>query len=332
MKALVVQSDLSVKIQEKDKPKPKEGEALIKLTAASINRREQWIREGKYPGIKPGVTLGSDGVGSVVEVGGEKESPWLGKKVIINPNIDWGDDDEVQQTSYHVLGMPLDGALAEYIVTKLDRLIEKPAHLSDAEAGALPLSALTAYRACFTKGKVQKGAKVLISGFGGGVAQMAALFSITVGADTYVTSHSDKNIEMAKSKGAIGGFNYSTSDWWKNVKRRHGSFDVIIDSAGGNQFGQLVKLLNPKGRLVFYGATNGLPATIDLYTMFWRQLSIVGSTMGNDKEFARMVEFVQSFHIIPIIGSVRPFEQVLVALDEMKSGSLVGKSVLTFGD
>ena len=159
---------------------------------------------------------------------------------------------------------------------------------------------------------------------------MATLFSITVGADTYITSHSDANIEMAKKKGAMGGFNYTTPDWYKNVKRRHGGFDVIIDSAGGNQFGQLIKLLNPKGRLVFYGATNGLPATIDLYTMFWRQLSIVGSTMGNDKEFARMVEFVQSFHIIPIIGSVRPFEEVIEALDEMKTGDLVGKSVLTF--
>ena len=331
MKALVVQSDLSVKIQEKDVPVPKEGEALIKLTAASINRRDQWIREGKYPGIKPGVILGSDGAGEVVEVGGATESPWLGKKVIINPNINWGNDDAVQQQSYHVLGMPSDGTLAEYVVANLDRLIEKPAHLSDSEAAALPLSALSAYRACFTKGSVQKGSKVLISGFGGGVAQMATLFSITVGADTYITSHSEENIQMAKEKGALGGYNYTAPDWYVTAKRRQGGFDVIIDSAGGNQFGQLIKLLNPKGRLVFYGATNGLPATIDLYTMFWRQLSIVGSTMGNDKEFARMVEFVQSFHIIPIIGSVRPFEEVIEALDEMKTGKLVGKSVLTFG-
>lgn len=330
MKALVVLSDLSVGIQDKEIPTPKEGEVLVKITAASINRRDQWIREGKYPGIKPGVTLGSDGVGEVVEVGGTTESPLLGKKVIINPNIDWGDDDAVQQTSYQVLGMPTDGALAEYVLTKPDRLIEKPAHLSDAEAGALPLSALTAYRACFTKGAVQKGAKVLISGFGGGVAQMAALFSITVGADTFITSHSDANIKMAKERGARGGFNYTETDWYKNVKRRFGGFDVIIDSAGGNQFGQLVKLLNPKGKLVFYGATNGLPATIDLYTMFWRQLSIVGSTMGNDKEFERMIEFVKSFHIIPIIGSVKPFDQVIQALDEMKNGNVVGKSVLTF--
>lgn len=330
MKALVVQSDLSVKIQEKEIPKPEKGEVLVKITAASINRRDQWIREGKYPGIKPGVTLGSDGVGEVVEVGGTTESPWLGKKVIINPNINWGNDDAVQQASYHVLGMPSDGALAEYVVTNIDRIIEKPSFLSDAEAGALPLSALTAYRACFTKGTVQKGSKVLISGFGGGVAQMAALFSITVGAETYITSHSEANIEMAKDRGAQGGFNYTTPDWYKNVKRRHGGFDVIIDSAGGNQFGQLVKLLNPKGKLVFYGATNGLPATIDLYTMFWRQLSIIGSTMGNDKEFERMVEFVRSFHIIPIIGSVRPFNEVLQALDDMKKGSVVGKSVLTF--
>lgn len=330
MKALVIQPDLSFKIQEKEIPTAKEGEALIKITAASLNRRDQWIREGKYPSIIPGVTLGSDGVGVVIEVGGQKESPWVGKKVIINPNNNWGDDDEAQQDSYHVLGLPKDGALAEYIVANLDRLVEKPKHLTDTEAGALPLSALTAYRACFTKGGVQKGAKVLISGFGGGVAQMATIFSITVGADTYITSSNKNNIKLAKEKGAREGFDYTEKDWYKNVKMRHGSFDVIIDSAGGNQFGQLIKLLNPKGRLVFYGATNGLPATIDLYTMFWRQLSVVGTTMGSDKEFERMVEFVRSFHIIPVIGSERPFSEVIEALDDMKKGGIVGKSVLTF--
>ena len=330
MKALVIQPDLSFKIQEKEIPTPKEGEALIKITAASLNKRDQWIREGKYPSIIPGVTLGSDGVGEVIEVGGQKESPWVGKKVIVNPNINWGDDDEVQQDSYHVLGLPMDGALAEYLVTNLDRLVEKPKHLTDTEAGALPLSALTAYRACFNKGGVQKGAKVLISGFGGGVAQMATLFSITVGADTYITSSSEANIALAREKGARDGFDYTQKDWYKNVKRRHGGFDVIIDSAGGNHFGQLIKLLNPKGRLVFYGATNGLPATIDLYTMFWRQLSVVGTTMGSDKEFERMVEFVKSFHIIPVIGSERPFSEVIAALDDMKKGVIVGKSVLTF--
>ncbi len=330
MKALVIQPDLSFKIQEKDIPKPKAGEALIKISAASLNRRDQWIREGKYPSIIPGVTLGSDGVGEVVEVGGQAESPWLGKKVVVNPNINWGDDDDTQQDGYHVLGLPTDGALAEYLVTNLDRLIEKPKHLTDIEAGALPLSALTAYRACFNKGGVQKGAKVLVSGFGGGVAQMATLFSITVGAETYITSSNKANIVLAKEKGAREGFDYTEKDWFKNVRRRHGGFDVIIDSAGGNQFGQLIKLLNPKGRLVFYGATNGLPATIDLYTMFWRQLSVVGTTMGSDKEFERMVEFVKSFHIIPIIGSVRPFDEALKALDDMKKGGIVGKSVLTF--
>ena len=330
MKALVIQSDLSFKIQEKETPKPKNGEALIKITAAGLNRRDQWIREGKYPSIIPGVTVGSDGVGEVIEVGGQKQSTWIGKKVIINPNNNWGDDEETQQDNYHVLGLPKDGTLAEYMVANLDRLVEKPKHLTDMEAGALPLAALTAYRACFTKGDVQKGAKVLISGFGGGVAQMAALFSITVGAETYITSSNKSNIKLAKEKGAKEGFDYTVKDWFKNAKIRHGGFDVIIDSAGGNQFGHLIKLLNPKGRLVFYGATNGLPATIDLYTMFWRQLSVIGSTMGSDKEFESMVEFVNSFHITPIIGSQRPFSQVLEALDDMKKGGIVGKSVLTF--
>lgn len=330
MKALVIQPDLSFKIQEKETPKPKKGEALIKISAASLNRRDQWIREGKYPRIIPGVTLGSDGVGEVMEVGGQTESSWIGKKVVINPNINWGNDDEIQQDEYQVLGLPKDGTLAEYIVTDLDRLIEKPKHLTDIEAGALPLSGLTAYRVCFTKGRVLKGAKVLISGFGGGVAHMATLFSITAGADTYITSGNYDNIALAKEKGVKEGFNYKEQDWDKNVRRLHGGFDVIIDSAGGNDFGRLIKLLNPKGRLVFYGATNGLPSTIDLYTMFWRQLSVIGSTMGSDKEFARMVEFVESNKIIPIIGSVKPFKEVLKALDDMKKGSVMGKSVLTF--
>ena len=144
MKAVVItDNEEPIDLVELPVPEIKEGNCLIRLKAAALNRRDQWIREGMYPGIKHGTVLGSDGCGLVED--GPKQ--WVGKSVIINPNVDWGDDLNAQSAEYSVLGMPTNGALAEYISIPSHRIHEKPPHLSDEEAAALPLAGLTAYRA-----------------------------------------------------------------------------------------------------------------------------------------------------------------------------------------
>lgn len=309
-------------------PNPAPGEVLVKIKAASLNRRDQWMREGKYPGIKFNTILGSDAAGIVEKAADDPGKEWVGKDVIINPNIGWGPDPRVQSKTYRILGMPDHGTFTEYICVPVDRLAEKPAHLSYAQAASLPLGALTAYRALFTKGKLQANQNVLISGVGGGVAQFAYQFAQASGADVYVTTGSDQKLAKIPDLKPKHGFNYKKKDWMREAINNSGGFRLIIDSAGGEQLNEMLKILKPGGRIVFYGATNGVPKQLDLHRMFWNQLTINGSTMGNDQEFIEMVNFVDQKKIIPIIDSIRPFDDIISAFDDMANGSQTGKLVV----
>ncbi|NVJ48554.1 MAG: zinc-binding dehydrogenase [Cytophagia bacterium] len=329
MKTLCI-TDQSEPLQFVDKPipVPKSGEVLVQLKAAALNHRDQWIREGMYPNIQMGTTLGSDGSGVVSAVGAEVSESLLGQEVIINPNREWGNNLAVQSAEYNILGMPKDGTLAEYVLVEEDRLVGKPEHLSFEEAAALPLGGLTAFRAVFLQGQCKEGKNVLISGVGGGVAQFAFLFAIHAGAKVWVTSGSREKIDQCIVSGAQGGFNYKSESWLKEAKSIRG-FDLVIDSAGGDQINDFVKLMKPAGKIVFYGATNGVPSKLDLHRMFWNQITLQGSTMGNDDEFAQMIDFVQEHQVRPIIDSVRPFADAISAFDVMKSGKQFGKLVLS---
>ena len=312
-----------------DKPVPqaKAGQAVVQLKAAALNHRDQWIREGKYPNIEIGTTLGSDGAGVVSAIGEGVDSAWLGKEVIINPNKAWGKNKAVQSAEYNILGMPSDGTLAEYVLGEVDRLVEKPQHLSFEEAAALPLGGLTAFRAVFHQGHCASGKNVLISGVGGGVAQFAFLFALHAEANVWVTSGSEDKISKCIELGAKGGFNYKSESWIKEAKAT-GGFDLVIDSAGGDQVNDFVKLMKPAGKIIFYGATNGVPSKLDLHRMFWNQITLQGSTMGNDDEFLLMVEFINQLQVQPIIDSVRRFAEAISAFDDMKKGSQFGKLVV----
>lgn len=308
-----------------DLPKPQigEGQCLVKLTAAALNRRDYWISVGKYPGIKTGVVLGSDGCG-VVEEGPEA---WKGKTVMINPNVNWGPNESHQSEAYAVLGMPTNGTLAEYIVIDEDRLIVKPAHLSDEEGAALPLAGLTAFRATFVKAKVTAGKKVLITGVGGGVSQMACAMAIAAGAEVYVTSGSEDKLNKARKMGVKEGFNYQGAAWVQEAKKA-GGFDAIIDSAGGESLNDYLKLIKPAGRIVHYGSTTGKPKELDIFRLFWSQASIVGSTMGSDREFEQLVAFVEEHKIRPTIDRVYPLAEGVEAIQNMADSSQFGKTVV----
>ncbi len=327
MKALVLKAEGQIELREIPKPQVSPGKALIRIKAAALNRRDDWIREGKYPNIKFGVTMGSDGAGTVEEVGDENDSPWVGQDVVINPNIDWGPDLEVQSGKYTILGMPVDGTFAEYICVPIDRLHHKPFHLDFLQAATLPLGGLTAFRALFRRGELRAGQNVLISGFGGGVAQFAFLFAQAAGANVYVTSGSDEKLDKALKLGAKGAYNYKKQATYTDLWKTKGGFDLVIDSAGGDQINSFIKVLKRRGRIVFYGATNGLPSKVDLYRMFWNQLSLLGSTMGSDHEFSEMLKFVSKHQLRPLIDSIRPFSKIAESFPDITKSNKVGKIV-----
>lgn len=327
MKALVLTSAHKIELKEVPSPTLSSGQALVRMKAASLNRRDEWIREGKYPNIKFGVTMGSDGAGVVEKVFDESDQPWIGQEVVINPNIDWGSDPEVQSSRYTILGMPVDGTFAEQVVVPVSRLNHKPFHLDFLQAAALPLGGLTAYRALFRRGGLRSGQNVLISGFGGGVAQFAFLFAKAAGANVYVSSGSDEKIEKALKMGAKGAYNYKREPSYSELWKTRGGFDLVIDSAGGDQINNFIKVLRPHGKVVFYGATNGLPSKIDLYRMFWHHLTLQGTTMGNDQEFNEMLSFVSKNEIRPMVDSIRPFSKITESFSDITRPNKVGKIV-----
>ncbi len=327
MKALILVSPGQIELKELPVPILTPGKVLVRIKAAALNRRDDWIREGKYPNIKFGGILGADGAGIVEAVHDEVDNAWIGQEVVINPNIDWGTDLEVQSSKYTILGMPLNGTFAEYVVVPVDRLHHKPFHLDFLQASALPLGGLTAFRALFRKGGLRAGQNVLISGFGGGVAQFAFLFAKAVGANVYVSSGSDEKIEKAMKLGAKGAYNYKKQSTYEDLWKTKGGFDLVIDSAGGDQLNNFIKVLKPHGKIVFYGATNGLPTKIDLYKMFWHQLSLIGTTMGNDHEFNEMISFVGKHQIRPIVDSIRPFSKIVESFPDITKPNKVGKIV-----
>ncbi|MFZ9982699.1 MAG: zinc-binding dehydrogenase [Cyclobacteriaceae bacterium] len=330
VKALQLTTLGKIEIKEVPVPVLSAGKALIRMKAASLNRRDQWIREGKYPNIRIGAILGSDGAGVVEQVYDEFDQGWVNREVVINPNIGWGPDPEVQSRFYTILGMPVDGTFAEYMVVPVDRLCPKPEHLDALQAATLPLGALTAFRALFRRGCLTQGQNVLISGFGGGVAQFAFSFAQAAGANVYVSSGSDAKIEKAIKMGARGAYNYRRDAIFPDLWKTKGGFDLVIDSAGGDQINNFIKMLRPHGRIVFYGATNGLPDTVDLYRMFWNQLTLQGSTMGNDQEFAEMLDFVEQHRLIPVIDSIRPFSRIAESFGDILLPNKAGKIVFQF--
>lgn len=330
MKALVLTAPGTIELKEVPVPSIGPGKALVRIKGASLNRRDEWIREGKYPNIRFGGIMGSDGSGIVDEVGDEKDQGWIGQRVVINPNIDWGPDPEVQSNRYTILGMPVDGTFAEYVLVSVDRLARKPAHLDFLQASTLPLGGLTAYRALFRRGRLKAGDNVLISGFGGGVAQFAFLFARAAGANVWVTSGSDEKLDKAIRMGAKGGYNYKRQSSYADLWKTRGGFDVVIDSAGGDQLNNFIKMLRPHGRIVFYGATNGTPNKIDLYRMFWNHLTLQGTTMGNDTEFGEMLDFVSRHEIRPMVDSIRPFSKIVEAYPDIKTPNKTGKIVFQF--
>ena len=323
MKALVLtEKGQRPALLDHPNPTPAAGQVLVSLQGAALNRRDLWIVQGKYPGIAPPVVLGSDGVG--VPAAGDL----AGRRVVICPSVDWGPDEAVQSDNYTILGNPADGTFAEAIAVDSAALVACPEHLTDAEAAALPLAGLTAWRALVTRGQIRAGDRVLVTGIGGGVATMGLLLAMAHGAEVWVTSGSQRKLDAAVALGAAGGVRYDEEGWRAKAMAAAGGFDLVFDGAGGDGFGALVRMLNPAGRLVFYGGTCGRWPQILPQHLFFKQVSILASTMGSPAEFAAMVAFVGGHQLRPVVDRVFPLRDADAALAHLAGGTQLGKVVL----
>ena len=307
---------------------PDKGEVVVALRAAALNRRDFWITRGLYPGLQPDVVLGSDGAGVIVRVGEGVLDRRLGEEVIIDPSLSWGSREVAQSESYQILGMPNDGTFAQEVVVPEGNAVPKPEHLNWEEAAALPLAGLTAYRALVSRGGCIAGERVLVTGIGGGVATWALQFAVAMGAEAYVTSSSGDKIRRACDLGAKVGFDYRANDWGKAMVATHGPPDLIVDGAGGEGYAELVRMAAFGGRLVSYGATAGAPPSLDLFKVFWKQLSLLGSTMGSPADFRAMLDFVRTHRLRPAVDEVFSLASGNTAIERLGQATHFGKIVL----
>lgn len=331
MKAIVLRelgAAENLKLEEVPDPQPGAGEAVVRLKAAALNHRDVFIWQKLYPNIKLPAILGSDGAGVVAAVREGVDPSLVGQEVVVEPGLEWGPSDEIQGKSYRILGMPEDGTYAEMIKVPAVNLHPKPAHLTFEEAAALPLAGLTAYRSVASRAQVKAGETVLVTGIGGGVATFALQIAKQLGARVFVTSGSDDKLARARELGAEGGANYKNTDWGKTITELSGGGpNVVIDSAGGDALETAVKIIKPAGRIVFYGATTGL-AKIDLYRCFFKQLTLMGTTMGSPREFAAFLKLYGEAKLHPAIDQVFPLAEAAAAHRRMNEGGQFGKIVL----
>ena len=311
-------------------PVPGAGEVLVRLKAAALNHRDAWIRKGLYANIQLPTILGSDGSGEVSAVGSGVSTDLLGQAVVINPCLDWGPEIKAQGPGMRILGMPDNGTYAQMVVVPAANIRPKPAHLSFEEATALPLAGMTAYRALVTRARVTAGETVLITGVGGGVASLALQIAHCLGARTFVTSGSDHKIERARALGAAGGVNYRDEQWSRKLRQllQGRPLDVIIDGSGGSVFERALALIGPAGRIVTYGATLGAARQIEVRRIFWKQVTVMGSTMASPQEFDALVQLCSAHGLRPPIDRVFPLKEAGEAHQRMEDAKQFGKILL----
>lgn len=331
MKALVLTAldgPHGASVTQADKPEPAAGEVRVALKAAALNHRELWISIGQYPGIALPAILGADGAGVVDAVGEGVDAALTGQEVVLYPAANWGDNPDYPAAEFGCLGMPYPGTLAEYICVPADAVVAKPTGLSFAQAAAIPLAGLTAWRCLTVKGSLKAGEKVLITGIGGGVAIQALVFALAMGAEVYVTSGSQEKIDQAVALGAKGGVVYKEEKWGKSLAALTGGVDVVIDGAPAVSFDQYSRCLNMGARVVIYGPTGGAKFQVVAPELFFRHATIHGSAMGTLDDFRAMMAFVAQHSIKPVIDRQFSLDQAVDALLYLQNDHGMGKIVV----
>jgi NADPH:quinone reductase-like Zn-dependent oxidoreductase len=303
-------------------PVPDTGQVLIQLRAASLNHLDVWVRKGLPSVPKPRI-LGADGAGVVVS--GDGFAP--GDRVVINPGLDHGNG------RITVVGEHTDGTHAELIAVPGSLVYPLPDALDFEAAAAFPLVFETAYRMLATKAKLQEGEWVLVWGIGGGVATAALAIARALGAQVIVTSSSPDKLERARSLGADATFNHDTDDVPAAVKEiTGGGAHVVVDSVGEATWKRSLDSARTEGRVCVCGATTGPNPPANLHRIWWKQLTIYGSTMGSRADFEAVYELVKSGRVTPVVDAVFPLAEAAVAHERLEQGEQLGKIVLRIPD
>ena len=311
MKAIRIHEDGGPEVlryEDAPDPEPRPGEVLVELRAASLNRLDLWIRKGLPSVPKPRI-LGADGAGLVD-----------GRRVLINPGIEHGE-------KITVIGEHMDGTHAELIAVPESNVYPIPDEMSFEEAAAFPLVYETAYRMLVTRAGLREGEWVLVWGVGGGVATAANSIARALGGKTIVTSGSEEKLAAVEADAKV---NHESGDVVEAVKEatEGAGVDIVVEHVGEATWQRSLQAARTGGRIAVCGATSGPNPPAALHRIWWKQLTILGSTMGTKEDFEAVYDLVASGRVKPIVDEVFPLAEAAAAHERMEAGGHLGKIVL----
>ncbi len=327
-------------IQYGERPTPEAGagEVVIAVNAAAMNHLDIWVRLGRGGDSVPlPHILGSDAAGIVEEVGHGVTTLAPGREVVLNPGLSCrvcaacrrGQQSECD--SFGLIGFQRPGTYAERVAVPATCVYPMPSLLSFAQAAAMGLAYVTAWRMLMHRARLRPGETVLIHGIGGGVALAALQIAKLVGARAIVTSSSDAKLVRALDLGADCGLNYratpDVASAVKDVTDGRGA-DVAVDAVGAATWPIDLQAVRKAGRVVLCGVTTGAEAATNLQAVYWNQLTVLGSTMGSDEDFRGLFAATETAGLRPIIDSTFPLAQVREATERMQTGAQMGKIVI----
>lgn len=313
-------------------------EVRVCVKAVAINHLDIWVRQG-WPGLRlemPHV-LGSDVAGVVDSVGSEVTDLPVGTEVVVNPGLSCGvcekclSGDDVLCRHYQIIGEDVRGGYAEFVDVPRQNVLPKPSKLSFEEAACLPLTFLTAWHMLMSRAALKPGETVLIHAAGSGVGSAAVQIAKLAGATVIATASSSAKLEKARALGADHLINYATSDFLEETKKltRRKMVDVVFEHVGATTWAKSIACLPKGGRLVTCGATTGHDVTIDLRTLFYKSISLLGSTMGSKGELFRVLQLVEEGRLKPVLDRVMPLADAAAAHQVLTERQSFGNVVLT---
>ncbi len=316
MKAVRIHEDGGPEVlryEDAPDPEPQPDEVLVEVKAVSLNHLDLWIRKGLPSRPKPWI-LGADAAGIRADTG---------ERVVINPGLEHGD-------AIHVIGEHTPGTHAELVAVPETNVYPLPDDISFEEAAAFPLVYETAYRMLVTKAGLQEGEWVLVWGVGGGVGAASLQIAKALGARVIATSSSDEKLARATALGADVAVNHGAGDVPAAVKEATGSgVDIVVETVGEATWKDSLAAVRTGGRITICGATTGPNPPANLHRIWWKQLTVHGSTMGAREDFEGAFELVKSGRAKPVIDKVLPLSEIRVAHERLEAGDQFGKIVLT---
>jgi NADPH:quinone reductase-like Zn-dependent oxidoreductase len=340
MKALAIRAHggpEEVRLEDLPDPRPAPGQVVVAVRAAALNHLDVWVRKG-WPGLRlafPHV-LGSDVAGVVEEVGAGVEAVKAGDAVVVNPSLGCGRCERCLSgrenlcRRFAILGEHVSGGQAERLAVPARNVLPKPARLSFEEAAAVPLTFMTAWHALVRRADVRPGETVLVHAAGSGVGVAAVQIAKLLGARVIATAGSDAKLDKARALGADEVVNYETQDFVHEVKRlteRRG-VEVVFEHVGKKTWEGSILAAGIGGRIVTVGATTGHDPLTDLRHVFFRQLSILGSTMGTAGDLVEVLRFVEEGKLRPVVDRVLPLAEGRTAQGLLSERAQFGKIVL----